>query len=334
MAQYDIIKSLSETTSLAESDGRIYVLKKIGLEDTEMYKKIMSINHPNLVRIIELTTLGSDFYAVENYVQGVTLEKYAEQAGGLSVDETRRITADICSGVQPLHEKNVVHRDLTPQNIMITDEGRAVIIDFGISRIKKLNRNADTQILGTQGFAAPEQFGFSQTDSRADVYSIGVLMNYMQTLALPQEKYAGGELGKIIVKCVSPDADDRYQSVADLKKAVTHRGKLTAFLYAIPGFRTGVWWREFIAVFYYLFAVLIVAVNINDMFKKNIFIILLQSIGLIIIFLSPPLIIFNFAHWLDRWHVTKYASAGKRAAFIILFLFLFSLLGCIFISIN
>ncbi|MBQ7596597.1 MAG: serine/threonine protein kinase [Clostridia bacterium] len=307
------------------------MLKKIRLEDTGMYKKIMEISHPNLVRIKELTTIENDFYAVEEYIQGLTLEGYIREKDGLADDEIKKIAADICVGLKPLHEKCIVHRDLTPANIMITDEGSAVIIDFGISRVKKANRTEDTQILGTQGFAAPEQFGFSQTDNRADIYSVGVLMNFMKTQALPQEKPAGGELGKIISKCIAPDVADRYQSVDELSVMLV--SKIHTF--SIPGFRKRKLWHMVIAMLYYFLAAVFAFWVFESELPNGILTAAQNTIGVLLMMIAPVFIVFCFGHWLDKWYFTRNSPKWKKYLIIIFFIFISFLISCLFfISIN
>ena len=110
----------------------------------------------------------------------------------------------ICKGLKCLHKLNIIHRDISQGNIILKDDGTIKIIDFGISRIKKENKSSNTSILGTAGFAALEQFGFRQTDERADIFSIGVLMNLMLTGELPGIKIYDKSEGvrRIILKCI------------------------------------------------------------------------------------------------------------------------------------
>ena len=323
MAEYEIIKELSGTTALALNDNKVYVLKKIVLEDTDLYKTIMKIDNPNLVHIVGFTTAGNDFYAVEEYINGETLDEYVKKKGVLSEEEMNDITCDICSGLWPLHEKGIVHRDLTPRNIMITAESKAVIIDFGISRFRKADKTADTQILGTQGFAAPEQFGFSQTDSRADIYSIGVLMNYMLMQSLPNEKPAGGKPGKIIAKCISPDVNDRYQSVEELRSVI----KKKINLFPIPGFRKKKWWHIAVAVFYYSAAVFFAVIAFLSGIEKSPVTAVLNSIGFIYMFLVPVVAVFYFNKWLNKWFFTRNNRVWERVIIIILTIFVLTIIG-------
>lgn len=118
-----------------------------------------------------------------------------------------------------LHSKGFVHRDLKPDNIMVDKNGRVVLIDFNTSR-KETPQKKDTEIMGTAGYASPEQIGTSKSDSRTDIYSAGVLLNVLITGVHPSEKIPRGKLGRIIRKCTNINPDSRYQNVQALRNAL------------------------------------------------------------------------------------------------------------------
>lgn len=131
---------------------------------------------------------------LEEYVQGDTLGEIL-QGGLLTAAQAKQITRQLCMALWVLHSLGVVHRDVKPDNVIIRGT-EAVLIDFDASRIYKNENREDTQILGTTGFAAPEQYGLSQSDGRADIYALGVLLNIMLTGehpsgSLPAEEWAG-----------------------------------------------------------------------------------------------------------------------------------------------
>ena len=116
-----------------------------------------------------------------------------------------------------LHRINIVHRDIKPENIIITDNATVKLIDFNASRVYKNECTADTVVLGTIGYASPEQFGITQSDARTDIFALGVLLNVMLTGVHPSEQLAKGRAGKIVLKCTQIDPNKRYQSVEELK---------------------------------------------------------------------------------------------------------------------
>lgn len=128
----------------------------------------------------------------------------------------RSMIKDLLEGLIPMHAQGVIHRDINPENIMISGDGVLKLIDFGIARTKKENQNMDTTILGTAGYAAPEQFGFGQTDERSDIYAVGVLMNVLLVGQLPNVQRYSGMLQGVMERCLCMDASKRFQSAQEL----------------------------------------------------------------------------------------------------------------------
>jgi serine/threonine protein kinase len=118
-----------------------------------------------------------------------------------------------------LHERGLVHRDVKPENVMIDKNGRVVLIDFNASR-KVSEACKDTVIMGTVGYASPEQLGVTQSDARTDIYATGILLNVMLTGKHPTEAFAKGRAGRIIRKCTALNPDDRYQCAEKLSDAL------------------------------------------------------------------------------------------------------------------
>ena len=163
---------------------------------------------------------------LEEYILGDTLAMLL-QSGPLSAGKVKDIALQICRGLHVLHSLGWIHRDIKPENVMIRGDG-AVLIDFDAARYchsgknaaGESNRNQDTRILGTVGYAPPEQYGISETDYRADIYAMGVLMNEMLTGEHPSQTLAGGRWGRIISRCTMIQPDRRYNSVEELMEAL------------------------------------------------------------------------------------------------------------------
>ena len=151
---------------------------------------------------------------VEEFIQGENLLERLERKNFFSEAEARAILLQMCDGLRELHAQKIIHRDIKPANLILQG-GKIRLIDFDAARIFKADKEADTKLLGTKGYAPPEQFGSGQTDSRSDIYSLGVTMkNLLGT-------NCGGCLKKILDKCTELDPKNRFQSVDELKAALT-----------------------------------------------------------------------------------------------------------------
>ena len=184
----------------------------------EVYRKLVGISCPNLPQIMETAERDGMVAVLEEYIQGDSLA-YLLEGALFSPAEARKITMQLCNALWVLHQLGAVHRDIKPENVMIRGS-EAILIDFDASRIFKSDTNQDTQILGTTGYAAPEQYGIAQTDERADIYSLGVLLNVMLTGKHPSKELASGRLGRIVQKCTMVNPEKRYKSVLYLMEAL------------------------------------------------------------------------------------------------------------------
>lgn len=184
----------------------------------EVYRKLLDVDCPYLPKIYEVREEDGWTYVLEEYIQGDTLA-FLLEGRPLSPTHARQIILHLCRALTELHGIGAVHRDIKPENIILRG-GDAVLIDFDASRLRKTERATDTQIMGTTGYAAPEQYGFSQTDQRTDIYSLGILLNEMLTGQHPSRCLAEGEFRPIIEKCTRINAAQRYSSTAELARAL------------------------------------------------------------------------------------------------------------------
>jgi serine/threonine protein kinase len=131
----------------------------------------------------------------------------------------RKVLRQVCTALQTLHDLGLVHRDVKPENVMISQKGRVVLIDFNAAR-QVTPEKKDTEVLGTVGYAAPEQMGVSHTDARTDIYALGVLYNVMLTGQHPTQVIPKGRAGHVIRKCTAVNPEDRYQTADKLSAAL------------------------------------------------------------------------------------------------------------------
>lgn len=162
-------------------------------------------------------------WLLREYIPGETLDEYVKNKGPLKTDEVISLGIRLCGLISRLHshEPKMIHRDIKPQNIVRGNDGRLTLIDFGTCREYNASADFDTQVMGTPASAPPEQFGYCQTDPRSDVYSIGVLLNFLSTGEYASGKHtADPKLKPIIGRCTRFAPDNRYPDAEALKKAL------------------------------------------------------------------------------------------------------------------
>lgn len=215
---------------------RIYVRKEIPLHNLEIFRLLQQKNFPYVPKIIELIEKDGQLIVIEQYISGMTLQELLSQKL-FTETQTRELMLQLCQILQPLHQADppIIHRDIKPSNVMVDDNNRLWLIDFDASKQFDPDKDRDTILMGTADYAAPEQFGFSQSDPRTDVYSVGVLMNKMLTGHTPQDMLYEGSLTPVIKKCTSLRPQDRYASTAKLASALQNPLRSSSLI--PPGFR-------------------------------------------------------------------------------------------------
>ncbi len=197
--------------------GKPYIFRDY-MGDGDVYRKLLNISSPHLPHIMEVAEQDGRVAVLEEYVTGDTVAEMLRDAL-FTPREVRLITRELCDALWILHDLGAVHRDIKPENVILRETG-AVLIDFDASRLYKEESSNDTQVLGTTGYAAPEQYGISQTDGRSDIYSLGVLMNVMITGRHPATVMADGKMGRIILRCTMMSPEKRYQTIGHLMNAL------------------------------------------------------------------------------------------------------------------
>ena len=180
---------------------------------------ICALRHSGLPLFIAEYKTDTMRCVLREYVQGEPLSSLPLPMDAAAV---RSIGVQLCEILSYLHsqEPPVIHRDIKPQNVIFSQDGRVSLIDFGISRLFDKGAKADTMALGTQAFAPPEQYGFSQTDCRSDIFSLGVLLNYLLTGSTELPKSPRSPMEKLIAKCTAFDPKARYTSAEAVLKGL------------------------------------------------------------------------------------------------------------------
>lgn len=183
------------------------------------YELLKTIQHEHIPEIMDCITCEDGQIVLEEFIEGVSVSQVLE-SGKYTYRGAKAVLIGVCKAVQTLHGMHTIHRDIKPENVLISKAGTVKLIDLNASRKTSKNKNKDTVILGTIGYAPPEQFGVGQSDARADIYAIGVLLNVMLTGEHPSCCLARGKAGRIVQKCTQIDPQSRYQSVKKLMNAL------------------------------------------------------------------------------------------------------------------
>lgn len=233
----------------------IKVLKQEFSEDSSFVTKFRAeaqsaagLEHPNIVNIYDVGSENGLYYIVMEYVEGITLKTYIEKKGQLSFKESASIAIQVARGIEAAHNKNIIHRDIKPQNIIISTDGKVKVTDFGIAKATSSN-TISPDVMGSVHYASPEQARNGFVDGRSDIYSLGIVMFEMVTGRVPfdgdttvavalqhlQEEIARPSIyapdlpisfEKIILKCTQKTPDRRYQTIeellTDIRRSLAH----------------------------------------------------------------------------------------------------------------
>ncbi len=206
--------------------SKLYILKEIYGEDlTGLYKQLSKLPSAYLPEIFDVSFHDGTTVLLEEYVEGQTLAEYMKHTK-LPFTQVLDIMDQLCSALAPLHNSTppVVHRDIKPENIILTPEGNLKLIDLDAARIHKDDSDHDTRLIGTRGYASPEQFGFSQTDARSDIYSMGILLQEMsEHCDCPSS--LKNKIKKIIDTATMFDPEKRYNKIEDLQHSLQKLNK-------------------------------------------------------------------------------------------------------------
>lgn len=232
------------------------VVKQNLIAETDILKRL---NHPNLPSIIDVIDCEDTFLIVMDYIEGNPLSTTLKAEGAQPQEKVVEWAKQICDVLGYLHSRKppIIYRDMKPSNVMLRPNGDISIIDFGTAREYKSASIADTTCLGTQGYAAPEQFGGQgQTDARTDIYCLGATLYHLLTghnpCLPPYEMYPirqwnptlSSGLEEIILKCTQKNPNDRYQSCAELMYALEHYDELDIEYRKVQNRK----WKAFVAM--------------------------------------------------------------------------------------
>lgn len=231
LKRFQIMECLAErngiiTFLVRDSDGQDRIAKCF---DKQIWSfsggddLLVTLDHPGLPKHIASYENEKMTVTVREYMTGTPLSRYAEE-NELTEQEIVRICTGLCDILAYLHHRTppVIHRDIKPDNVIIRPDGSVALIDFDIARVYKKDRETDTTFFGTLAYAPPEQYGFSQTDARTDIYSLGILLRWLLTGSVKDNANVrvSRPLSKVIRKCTAFSPKERFSDVSQVKKAL------------------------------------------------------------------------------------------------------------------
>ncbi len=209
---------------VTDSSGKFFIWKKL-LKIGLAYKILKENPHRIFPKIIYCTEDEKSTLIIEEFIQGESLFEKIRQKNYLNENEAKNFLLQICDGLEFLHGKNIIHRDIKPEHLII--QGNVIkLIDFDSVHIYKEGQVEDTEKLGTKGYAPPEQYGFSQSDARNDIYALGI------TFQKVLEKNYHGYLKEILLKCTEKNPNERYQSADELRDAILNYRPSKKFVFS------------------------------------------------------------------------------------------------------
>lgn len=211
--EYHLMSTLKSSgkgdIQLVAADGKLYVRRYREIPQ-ELFRRIRGISCPYLERLVEQSEDENGAYFISEYVEGISASERT-----FSEKEAVKLLLELCAAIKALHKAGVIHRDIKPSNIICGNDGHIRLIDFDSARLRVEFQSRDTEILGTGGYAAPEQYGFMQTDDRSDIYAFGVTMEEILGENADKPKFR-----RIIRRCTQFDPDRRFLDISAVGRAI------------------------------------------------------------------------------------------------------------------
>ncbi len=301
---------------------RCFVKKVLDVYNLNIYKKLKANPVEGTPEILELYEEETTLTVIEEYISGETLQEKMNSST-LSKETILMIMDELCQIVIKLHKFNppIIHRDIKPTNIIITPYNKVFLLDFNAAKFLAPLATEDTMLLGTKGYAAPEQYGFGSSTEQTDVYALGILLNEMAAHLIGIHPF----LKTIVDTCTKMSPSDRYDSVKKLREELTSLAQKNSVIpvkkqsynrYALPGFRSHSFWRAPLAIGGYLFLLWVsLSLEMKDTFGTDLWV---AKISSCLIFLAIIFVSTNYLNMQKMMPLCQYKNRIVRYIGIIL----------------
>lgn len=280
-----------------QDTNKIYVKKILNIYNIGIYRELAAHPIRGIPRIIDYYESDKQLIVIEDYVSGCSLEEII-QSSSLQLTDIIHYCMELCKILHRLHELHppIIHRDIKPSNIIITEYNHVILLDFNAAKFFSASEASDTILLGTKGYAAPEQYGFGSSTPKTDIYALGIMLKELISV-LPD---IPSDVSKIVEKCTELNPSDRYDNIDDvadeLLQCIEPQSKKSLTLsypkFLPPGFRTHTPWKIILSTCcYLLFFYTSMSLNIENTYGIALW---LERIFFYIMLLVPIFIHFNY----------------------------------------
>lgn len=326
--RYQILSPLSESFK-----GALFLAKDLHTQQpvvcrvlyhtkAEHYHLLQQITSPHVPRIFAIIQDADDTIVIEEYIPGETLEEALKKGKIFSLPDILQLTVQLCEALTDIHACGVIHRDIKPSNILLNGN-RAVLIDFDAARQYHSRQQKDTVYMGTEGYAAPEQYGFAQTDCRSDIYALGVVL---RELCGDDPNHP---LAPIIHRCTAFDPVNRYASAGDIlsdleRKKLIQKPSPTPFVptpVSSPIVSNG---KKAVKITLWIFFLLeTVVVMIRMPHEITVMDYVISKVVYLSIVIFPAAILLNWFHIWSRFPLLRSPKIGRKIWGVVLYVLLF-----------
>ena len=202
--------------------GELFVRKVLVNYQPDIFARLKDFPVPNMPQILEAIEDNGRLILIETYLSGKTLQKRLDEQGPFPLPQACRIGIELCRILVPLHRQGIIHRDIKPSNIILSEDGVVKLLDLDAAKLYQPEEPQDTRLIGTQGYAAPEQYGFGASSPATDIFAIGVLLHVLATGAFPKPQIRTSDpgLNAVIARCTRLEPAARYRTVWELSAAL------------------------------------------------------------------------------------------------------------------